>query len=548
MASLYYCKSNCKPPMENKTPKLKSGVLSLEPITGPLGFENAKHLLNRSLFGPRLAEIEFIKNKTAGEALDFLLPEPAEELAPPLGFRDSDTEVPVGTTWVNTIYNDSFQSERRESYNCWWTGRIMNQELSLKEKMALFWHNHFVIEKDVVTNLNYNYQYSKLLWDYSIGNFKAMTEAMTINAGMLKYLNGSENFAGSPNENYARELFELFTIGKGPLIADGNYTNYSEHDIREAAKVLTGWRTARELNGSYFSTSKHDKTTKTFSEIFDNRSIANAEENEYKQLISMIFEKRETARFLVRKLYRWFVYHEIDESIETEIIEPLATLFIENNFELKPLLKKLLSSRHFFDVSFRGCNIKNPFELTSGMLRQLEYTAPAEENLVARYGMFDWVYSQAKAQDMRIGNPPDVAGWPAWYLAPAYNQLWINSVTMPLKATMVKALIVNGYRPLTGFEKQYIDPFKVAWLATDPSDINNLLSAITGLLLPLPPTETQIARYKEVIIPGLPDFEWTIEWNKYINNPADENQKKAVATALKNLLVTICTSAEYQLN
>jgi hypothetical protein len=529
-------------------PKLKSGVLSLNPVTGELGFDKAKHLLNRCLFGPRLAEIQFMQKKTAVDALDVLLNDAAVSLPPPLSGKTTDTEAPLGTTWVNIPYNSDFQSQRYYSYNSWWTGRIMNQELSLREKMTLFWHNHFVIEQDAVSNSNFNYQYSNLLWENALGNFKKLTSEITINTGMLYYLNGSENVAGAPNENYARELFELFTVGKGPLIAPGNYTNYSENDIREAAKVLTGWYASRTNNKAIFYSVKHDKTTKTFSEIFGGRRILNGEENEYKELVNMIFEQRETARFLVRKLYRWFVYHQIDSEIEAKLIEPLATLFIESNFEVKPVLKKLLASEHFFDTNLRGGNIKNPLEFTAGMLRQLEYIAPPADKLEAQYAMFYWLFGQARLQEMRLGSPPDVAGWPAWYLAPAYNQLWINGVTIPAKATFVKTIVLDGYRPISTYEKQYIDPFKVAWLAKTPSDINDLLGTITGLLWPMPASAAQIAKLKEVLIPGLPDFEWTVEWNKYINDPTNVNQKNAVAGALKNLIVKICTSAEYQLN
>lgn len=529
-------------------PKLKSGVLSLNPVSGALGFEKAKHLLNRCLLGPRLSEIKYLQNKTAEEALDALLNDTAVSLSPPLNAKSTDTEVPMGTTWVNIPYNSTFQSQRHYSYDSWWTGRILNQELSLREKMALFWHNHFVIEEDAVSNANFNYHYSKLLWENALGNFKKLTNEITINTGMLNYLNGSENVVGAPNENYARELFELFTVGKGPLIAPGNYTNYSEHDIREAAKVLTGWKSNSATNISYFTSSKHDKTTKAFSEIFGNRTISNNEGNEYKDLVNMIFEQRETARYLVRKLYRWFVYYQIDNEIETKLIEPLATLFIESSFEIKPVIKKLLASEHFYDPNLRGGNIKNPLEFTTGMLRQLEYKAPADDKIEAQYAMYYWLFGQARLQEMRLGNPPDVAGWPAWYLAPAYNQLWVNSVTIPVKAEFVKMMVITGYRPISGFDKQLIDPFKVAWLATNPSDINDLLTTITGLLWPMPATAAQITKLKEVLIPGLPDFEWTLEWNKYINDPTNVIQKNAVATALKNLIVKICTAAEYQLN
>ena len=533
--------------MNESVKKLKTGVLDISPITGTLGFNRAKHLANRALFGARLSEIRFLADKTIDEALDFLLQDPISPLSPPLGAKDSDLEIPVGTTWVNTPYNYKYRSQRIYSYNCWWIGRLIHQDLSLKEKMTLFWHNHFVIENDVVKNTNFNFKYNELIFRASLGNFKTLTEEMTVNVGMLNYLDGVDNEAGAPNENYARELFELFTVGKGPLIEEGNYTNYTEHDIREAAKVLTGWKTNSNTNTSYFNSSKHDKSIKTFSEIFENHSITNNEEHEYKDLISMIFQKKETARFLIRKIYRWFVYYIIDENIEAEIIEPLATLFVQSDFELKPVLKKLLSSNHFFDENYRGCMIKNPLELNIGILRQLEFKVPDNTNIEIQYGFWNLVRYHTSTQDMELGNPPDVAGWPAWYLEPLYNELWINTATIPNKATLIKTAILWGIRPGSGMDKIYYDPFALAYLVNNPGDINELIETITSLLFPVAISNEQKNELKETLIPGLPDFEWTAEWNKYINNPDDENQKNAVKNSLNNLLTKMCLMAEYQI-
>lgn len=533
--------------MNTINPELKSGVLNLNPISGNLGFDKTKHLLNRSMFGARLSEINFLKEMTVDDALDFLLQTPAEPLSKPLGVKDNDDEVPVGSTWVNTKYNGSYRSQRIYSYNCWWTNRLIKQNVSLIEKMTLFWHNHFVIENDTVRNTNFNYHYNVLITTQALGNFKTLSENMTVNVGMLQYLDGVQNNEASPNENYARELFELFTIGKGNLIEEGNYTNYTEHDIREAAKVLTGWKTNSNNDSAYFNASKHDKTDKIFSDIYDNHIISDNRENEYKDLIDMIFSKKETARHLVRKLYRWFVYYSITDEIEQNIIEPLATLLIENNFEIKPLLKTLLCSEHFFDEAYRGVMIKNPLELAVGALRQLEYDVPGESNIQEHYGFANVIRNYSKAQDLELGNPPDVAGWPAWYLAPMYNQLWINTATIPTRAQAVKAVIYWGIRPLSGADKLYFNPFKVAYLADEPSNIDNLLNTFTSLLYSKNPSEEQITDLKETLIPGLPDFEWTVEWNKYINNPADENQKNAVGNSLKNVLSKICSMAEFQL-
>ncbi len=340
---------------------------------------------------------------------------------------------------------------------------------------------------------------------------------------------------------------DLFTIGKGPLIEEGNYTNYTEHDIREAAKVLTGWRNSKKTDSSYYTSSRHDKSQKTFSDLFENYTITNNEAEEHKQLIQMIFRQKETARYLVRKLYRWFIYYQIDDEIEQKIIEPLATLFIENNFEIKPLLKTLLSSEHFYDENFRGCMIKNPLEYTIGMLRQLEFPSPGEDDVVEHYAFWNQLNYQSRLQGLEIADPPDVAGWTAWYLEPAFNQIWINAASIPNRAKVVNYVVSWGIRPATGYDKLYLDPFQLAYFADDPSDINNLVPTWTKLLFPQPSPDGLIAELKNVLIPGLPDFEWTVEWNKYVNNPDDANQKKAIANQLKSLLFKMCSMAEYQL-
>ena len=534
--------------MENSKNRLKSGVLSLNPISGVLGFDKAKHLLNRCMFGARQSEIEFMQTKTISEAIDYLMQEPAEPLSPPLGYSTKDEEVPIGTTWVNTKYNSKYRYHRKTSYTHWWLGRMLNQDVSLQEKMVLFWHNHFVIETDVVRNTNFHYRYNTLLTENALGNFKELAKEMTVNVGMLKYLDGDHNKVGAPNENYARELLELFTIGKGPLLEEGNYTNYTEHDIREAAKVLTGWKTNPNNDTSFFASYRHDKSQKTFSNIFENYTITNKEELEYKQLIDMIFLKKETARFLVRKLYRWFVYYNIDEEIENSIIEPLATLFYESNFELKPVLKKLLSSEHFFDINFRGCMIKNPLEFTIGVLRQLEFPSPNGEDITELYYFWNWIYYRTKIQDLEIGDPPDVAGWPAWYLEPNYNQLWINTASVPNRAKVISSVVAWGIRPKSEYKKLQFDPIEfVIKITPSPSEIDILIPALTNLLFPKPVSAEQITELKSVLIPGLPDSEWTIEWNRFVNNPDDVNQKKAVARRLIKLIGKICLMAEYQL-
>jgi uncharacterized protein (DUF1800 family) len=373
-------KRNIETPGNRVLPELTLSRLGLDPVTGVLGREAARHLAERCLFGARRSDIDNIAALTVEQALDLLLAVP-QAPSPPVNINPDDTDVPLGETWVNAADVQAYRNLRRKSLRSWWVGLIIDQEPSLVEKMVLFWHNHFVTEVPAVNRPRYLYDYNALLRNHALGNFKDLTGEMTVSTAMLKYLNGDENVAGSPNENYARELFELFTIGKGPLIGEGNYTNYTEQDILEAARVLTGWKINGTTQESWFNASKHDTGTKTFSEIYDNLVLTNGGDREYLELVSMIFSKKETARHLVRKLYRWFVYYIIDDSIESLVIEPLATTFYDNGFELIPVLRQLLSSEHFFDETYRACYIRNPYEHMAGTLRKLETVFPTDELL-----------------------------------------------------------------------------------------------------------------------------------------------------------------------
>ena len=195
---------------------------SIEPISGNLDFGQARHLLDRCLFGAKKSEINSLVGKDISNAINILL-QNISLPEPPVGYDVLDLDVPLGETWVNLVYNGDFNIYRRRSFRSWWIGLMMQQEISLVEKMVLFWHNHFVTEIEVVDVAPFNYQYNEVLRANALGNIKQMAYEIVIDPAMLAYLNGESNKASAPNENFGRELFELFTIGKGPLIADGTH-------------------------------------------------------------------------------------------------------------------------------------------------------------------------------------------------------------------------------------------------------------------------------------------------------------------------------------
>ncbi len=526
-----------------KVPDFLKQKLSVSKQEGILSKSKARHLLSRCLFGFSKENLDDFSTFTIDQALDILLGD-YPDASPPLNVDERDESVPIGTTWVNEAHDGSYNNYRANSIGPWWIGQMIHQDVSLREKMVLFWHNHFPVERSVIKRAGLMYKYVDCLRRNACGNFQTMVEEITVLPAMLRYLNGEDNKVGSPNENYARELFELFTIGKGALIGEGNYTNYTEEDVVSAARVLTGWKVNNQ-DEAYYVQERHDTGEKEFSDAFQNTIISDAQDQEYKTLIQLIFDQEETARYIVRKLYRWFVYYAIDEDIENSIIEPLAVELRNNNYEMKPVLRMLFSSEHFLDENMHGSIIKNPLDMIIGAIKNVDFPDAGDENVVTKYAFWNYFYWQGGVQEMRMFYPPDVAGWPAYYLEPQFHQLWINSVTLPNKSGFTNYLCSkNGIKRNGEFLK--VDFIALAESVSDVDDVNVLLPELIERFFPKPISESKIEELKEVLLPGLPDYEWTIEWNKYLNDP--EGQRDAIENMLRNLVRTMLRMAEYLLS
>lgn len=528
---------------------LARATSTLTPYTGAWGYAQAAHLLRRCLFGPTRPDILAAASSNLTAVLNGLLTVPTTAPDPPVNVSAADTSVAIGQTWTTQPFDQTLEGVRRASLRDWWLGQQLGQGTSLVEKMTLFWHNHFVVAFNDINDARMGYEYCRLLRQQALGNVKQLTKDVTVTPAMLRYLNGNQSVAGAPNENYGRELLELFTVGKGPLIGPGNYTNYTEADVQAAARVFTGWR---DLNtppvSSYFTASRHDTTTKVFSAAFGNATIPSSGSTEYQALINLIFQQAETARFIVRKLYRWFVYYVIDAQTETGIIQPLATLLVQNNFEIAPVLRALFNSEHFFDAANVGCLIKNPLDFTVGVCRQMQVVFPPASNVVVQYGMWDYLSSLCYVQQQTLGDPPNVAGWPAYYQTPQYHELWINSVTLPRRNQVTDLFIGNGYT--RSGVKIVIDTVALvqSFPATIASDCNLLIDEFVRLLVPITLTASQVAFLKTALLPGLPDFEWTVEWQQFLAAPTVTAKRTAVTTKLQAMLRALMGLAEYHLS
>ncbi len=515
------------------------------------------HLLKRTMFGSRLSDISYFATKTMSEAVDELL-NPASPLpAPPIKEYDGvtnattpDTDVPDGTTWINSVNNDgTIQSRRRASFKKWWMGCMLQQDRSIREKMTLFWHNHFATETVDVSNANFLYKHANLLRTKALGNFKQLVRDITLDPAMLVYLNGRLNTATAPDENYARELQELFTLGKE------NNPNYTEADVKAAAKVVTGWRVDNTVNTfpSYFTSSRHDATNKTFSTFFGNtvitgRTGTTAGDLELDDLLNMIFAKNvEVSRFMAKKLYRFFVHYDIDAAAETNVIEPLALILRTNNWEIKPALTALLKSEHFFDILNQGAMIKSPIDHAVAMCREWEVVFPDVATFYAdAYGMWNYVMTVAANNQQNIGDPPNVAGWPAYYQVPQFYELWVNTDTLPKRNQFTDLMIGNGYS--RNGKKIVIDAVEFTKKLTNPGDPNELINEVFDLLFQIPISQAAKDQLKkDFLLTGQDsDYYWTNAWNIYLGAPTTANYN-TVNTRLRGLYKYCMNLAEYQL-
>lgn len=519
----------------------------LSAYTGSFGTGEIVHLLKRTMFGAKKSDVDYFKKMTLPQVIDELL-HPAE-FSQPLPVNDFDQVglfLPYGATWVGAPYNNAEDDGFRiGSFKKWSLGVFINQDRSIREKMLLFWHNHFATQTDT-GRCNLVWNHHKLLRDECLGNFKELTQKITLDPHMLRYLNGEENTKLAPNENYARELQELFCIGKGPG------AKFTESDVRQAAKILTGWKVDLDKNTSYFKEDDHDSSDKTFSSFYSNtvvrgRSGPDAGEAELSDLLHMIFSNRETALFICRRLYRWFVYYDIDENVEKNIIEPLADLLIKNAFEIRPVLVSLLGSKHFFDTVNMGAQVKSPLDFCIGLQREFNIPYVLDKDYSINYSMLLFLIEYCSMMGQVYADPPNVSGWPAYYQSPAFYELWINTSTYPKRNEFSSTMIDYGYNREGRFFIADVVAFAKSF--PDPGDPDKLISDSLELLYRITVSEDSRNKLKkETLLSGQSgDHYWTDAWKDHIADPSDMVSRNIVESRLKSLYRYIVNSPEYQL-
>jgi uncharacterized protein (DUF1800 family) len=521
-------------------------MASLNPVTGTLGTRRSAHILKRATFGPNKSDISFNAGRTANQALTELF---------------QTNTIPVAPADY-----DNFKS--------WWVERMFTSGRSIVEKMVFFYHTHFTTKEEVVQSNQALYHQNQLFRYYALGNFKELTKKICLDNAMMIFLDGRDNDRNNVNENFGRELLELYSIGKGPQIGPGDYTNYTEQDVKEAARVLSGYGNDEDFlnvdpatgiptsfvknDGGTVATA-HDAGVKIFSDKFQNTTIqpnalvgedatVAATLDELDQLIDMIFNQPETAGHICRKLYRFFMYYEITSEIKQDIIEPLANTFRTNNYEIQPVLQQLFNSEHFYDAdnaiaedNNHAALIKSPLELVVGTLRYFRVALPASGTQEFYDAVDNGIIGPMRFQGMDLLEPYEVAGYPAYHQNPDFNRNWISHNHLARRYEYIGQLM-NGMDNF-GFQLD-----AVAFVENNISDPSGAQVVVQELVDDLLPEIITTARFdyflNDVLLDGLSMGNWTTEWFAYQGSGDDS----AVRTQLEALFNALMQSPEYQLH
>ena len=569
-SSLTYKSRN---PANNSELERVNPVLSgLAAYTGPWTTTEALHLLRRTGFGFKKSHVDTLASLPFTQAVNLVLNIDTTPPPPPVNYyqneQPDENGLPYGADWTtNAFIGDDIGNDtngyRTNGLAAWQLGLALNHDITIREKMVLFWYHLIPVDFEFVKQssneyANTNsaricYKYMKMFRDNATGNFKSLIRTMATQPAMMFYLNNQANTRTAPDENFAREVMELFTIGKDVENV------YSQPDVIQAAKVLTGWR-VQNLNTNTESTdfipSRHDTSTKVFSAFFNGASIPSSGAAELDLFIDMIFSKSKiVSEYICRRIYRFFVYYDIDEYIEANVIVPLAQFFVASNWNIAPVLDRLFKSEHFYDMANRGVYIKSPFDLILGFMRtfNIKHNVSDLTNHEAQYDVWNTFNYALYEMQQAMGVIPNVSGWQAFYQKPSFHEYWINSSSIQRRFALIEYMMYgfdltkNGLT--TRFEVDCI-AFVQQFPNTTCEDPNLLINECIKYLLPLDLSATQKATIKaQTLLSGsgqTTDYYWSSAWGTYIANPNDAN-RTIVNTRLKSLLLTIVEFAEYQL-
>jgi uncharacterized protein (DUF1800 family) len=582
-------------------------IMPLTPLNETLGIQRASHLLRRTTFGATPDLVQEFSQYTPQEALsrlfvtDVMLPEPPIDPA-------------TGLEWMTTGTTDANSEgfELEGYFLGWQLGQFLGSKATADQKLAFifrerlvyFLHTHFTTKRSIVSNSRSLYFQNQLFRQFAFDqfleedlNFKDLAVKVSLDNAMLKFLDGRLNVKGNPNENYARELLELYSVGRGLEGTDkggtdaDDYGTFTEQDVQVGARILSGFNVDDTFNfideqtalptgiakGNGLIASQHDNESKQLSFRFNNAVISPDPElllngeptyesavDEVRQFVDVIFQQEETAIHICRKIYRFFIYHEITEEIQNGVIKDMASVFIAENFSLQAVLEALFSSREFYegaagiaDDSF-GSIIKSPLDLIMGHARSVDLELP--DYLTNATGFYEitrnWL-GQMGDMGLNFYEPFEVAGYLPYHQFPIYHRGWITTSYLTQRYAYVQGVSnadMGGMAIQLKTPIQYVEQYIENTIASNAKDLvievaNQFLTLTDNLGFQNPGTSPLTderlnyflnAFLKTFQIDENPEEAWTFRWTNGVDRETVERQ-------LQDLFNAILQSPEYQL-
>ncbi|MBS1920068.1 MAG: DUF1800 domain-containing protein [Bacteroidetes bacterium] len=441
-----------------------------------------QHLLWRAGFGPAVEQFGDLSKHSQKEFFKAMAkasrksPDPLNEAQGTMqglmmGISDLGKFQPKD---LNADQRKMFQQKLREgvrNLNLAWMREMVDSGAQLREKMSFFWHGHFACR-----NLNVYYQQGlvNVIRENALGSFRDLLHEVSKTAAMLNFLNNQQNKKDHPNENFAREVMELFTLGRG---------NYTEKDIKESARAFTGW-TANFQGEFIFRQNQHDSGDKTF--------LGKTGNFDGDDILDIILEEKQAARFITQKIYKFFVNENNPDQDKTEW---LANRFYNNDYNISKLMEDIFTSEWFYDEKNIGTKIKSPVELLVGIQRMLPMKLDNEAVLIVLQ----------RVLDQMLFYPPNVAGWPG-------GRTWIDSSSLMMR-------------------------MRIPQLINDTDELNVKPKDDDDLMMGRRDTEVYTMKKKGMgSIPSKQQINATVDWDSYIKN-FEKTDRAILVDAISKLLL-----------
>lgn len=556
-----------KPLLESRA---KTGEVrkTLTKYEGEFGYAQKRHLLNRTMVGYATRHLNDLEGLTLDQAIDLIFHKP--ELGepynnyyhdfPPSRYKEKYgvEDVPPGEPFLHKpLSQEIIESEPEEAgpervtaIDSWLYNHIYSQPTSVAWKLFIFLHN-LTPFTDMNIRTKPTYYCIKLTYEGAWRNYKDYIYDVTLSPNMLEFLNLRYSKKDAPDENFAREVQELFTVGKRP------FSKFTESDVKAAARLLVGWNYDERkstIGEGYiptilFDENNHDTGDKEFSEFYGNRIIkgktGQAGKEELNEFFDMIFDTNEVAIHLSRKLVQFFIYPNLNDYVEQNIILPLADILRENNYEIAEALKVLLKSEYFFAEDFYKAMLKSPMEYSLGIFKEYEiltgditlneelnsFFEEDKNQIPEKYFSKDYRINQVFGpirhhslgrQGYNIGNPPSVAGWPAYYQEPVYDLIWLNSDSIKTKKGFAFEMSNRGVGMFPYWIRMNLNDFLSKF--SNPSNIDTFIQEMAQIFAGTNLTNEAFDRIKKSILgESFPDYYWRDLVNAFESNPNKEN-------------------------